>query len=285
MTFLKKYKATELVSFAYMALTAIYILAFFQKIENPLSLLAARVLITGIMLLLVFASIKNENKALKFIRYAFPVAMIVYWYPETYYMNECLFSNLDHRFVKADEWLFGCQPSIEFSRLLPFRWFSELMSFAYFSYYLIIIFIAVYFYVTDKKKADTLLFIVLCSFFIHYIIFIILPVAGPQFYFSESLKSVPDGYLFRHLLIFIQSLGEKPTGAFPSSHVSISLICIAIIYKNARKFFLYFLPLIILLILSTIYIKAHYLIDVIGGIISAPMSYFASKKVERYFNL
>jgi membrane-associated phospholipid phosphatase len=218
---------------------------------------------------------------LDFIRYAFPLALIIYWYPETFYMNECLFDNLDPAFAGIDQWLFGCQPALEFAKALPYRWLSELMSFGYFSYFLILTFIAVYLYVTDKKTGEKAVFVILCSFFIYYILFIILPVVGPQFYFPDN--QVPDGYVIRPLLQFIQSTGEKPTGAFPSSHVGMSLIYLIIIYKYARKYFIYFLPIVIILIFSTVYIKAHYVIDVIGGVVSAPIIYFCADFIRKKF--
>jgi membrane-associated phospholipid phosphatase len=269
------FKATELISFAYILLTAIYIIVFFSKIDNALELLLFRVLFGGVIILLAFLGNKMvANGVIRFVRYAFPLSLIVYWYPETYFMNECIFSNLDHIFVSIDQWLFGCQPSLEFSHVVPFRWFSELMNFGYCSYFLIIISIALYFYFKENiVKAYRVIFLILCSFFVYYILFIILPVVGPQFYFPETLVQVPDGYLFSSILEQLQSMGEKPTGAFPSSHVGISLICLIIVFKNARHLFWYYLPVVVILIFSTVYIKAHYVIDVIGGLVSAPLIY------------
>jgi membrane-associated phospholipid phosphatase len=280
----KYFYPVELISFAYILLTVIYIAVFSYKIDNAATLLLNRILITGLLLLIAFIDTNKESKFLNLVRYLFAPILIIYWYPETYYMNECIFSNLDHLFIQADEWLFGCQPALEFSKHFPYRWFSELMSFGYFSYYLMIVFIAFYFYVTNKPVERKALFIILCSFFMYYIIFIILPVVGPQFYYPEPANQVPKGYFFRELLMFIQSHGEKPTGAFPSSHVGVSLIFLIIICKYACRYFAYFLPLVTILILSTVYIKAHYVIDVIGGFISVPPIYWLSDKCWQWLD-
>ena len=276
---IKYFNPAELISFAYILITAVYIGCFSCKIDNAASLLLNRAIIAGLFVLIVFISIKKDNKLLNVIRHVFPLSLTIYWYPETYYLNECIFSNLDHLFIHADEWLFGCQPAFEFSKHMPYKWLSELMSFAYFSYFLMINFIGFYFYFAKNKNALKILFIVLCSFLIYYVLFIILPVVGPQFYFAEPQNQVPDGYWVRKLLVFIQTSGEKPTGAFPSSHVGVSLIMSILVYKHARRFFPYFFALVILLIFSTVYIKAHYLIDVIGGFVSAPIIYLIGKKL------
>jgi membrane-associated phospholipid phosphatase len=282
---IKRFLPTELLTLLYILLTGIYILIFKQGIYPGMAvnLLLFRLLFAGIICFLAYChrglDPHGGKSVLDFVRYAFPLALITYWYPETYYMNECLFDNLDSVFAGIDQWLFGCQPALEFSKALPYRWLSELMSFGYFSYFLILVFIAVYLYFANKKAGEKAVFVLLCSFFIYYILFIILPVVGPQFYFPDN--QVPDGYLFRPLLIAAQSTGEKPTGAFPSSHVGVSIIYLIIIYKYARKYFAYFVPIVIMLIISTVYIKAHYVIDVIGGAVSAPIIYFCANKLSK----
>jgi len=130
--------------------------------------------------------------------------------------------------------------------------------------------------------------VVLCAFYLYYIIYIILPVSGPQFYFLGNLNNVPAGHYFSDLIHFIQFCGEKPTGAFPSSHVGISMVVLLLTYKKARRIFWRILPLFVVLVFSTVYIKAHYLVDVIGGLISAVIFYYFSNwlydTLRRWFN-
>jgi len=157
------------------------------------------------------------------------------------------------------------------------------MAFGYFSFYLTIIFTIFYFYFRfDKKIYEKISFILLFSFFAFYLIFIFLPVEGPQFYFT--CNKVPNGFLFYKILAIAQHYGEKQTGAFPSSHIGISLIIIFIFYKYNRQIFYVLLPLFIILAFSTVYIKAHYVVDVIGGLVVAPVLYWLScvvfKKLE-----
>ena len=276
----KKLNPVELLTLAYIVLTAVYIIIFSRQIENASSLLGARVVVAALVVLFPY----SKRYAGSFIRYAFPLALTIYWYPETYYLNECLFGNLDHIFAGVEHRIFGCQPALEFCRALPFRWLSELMSFGYFSYFLIFIFICVYLYIKDRPGSERAAFIILCSFFLYYLMFIILPVAGPQFHFADN--AVPRGYVFRPLLVAIQSMGEKPTGAFPSSHVGMSLVFLMLIWKYCRRYLVYFVPLVAVLIFSTVYIKAHYVIDVIAGAVSAPIVYlcagFVMKKFPQY---
>jgi membrane-associated phospholipid phosphatase len=168
---------------------------------------------------------------------------------------------------------------MEFSKAFPQAFVSEIMYFSYFAYYFIFLGTFIYFYFVKPCMAEKVMFYCLCSFFVFYIIFIIIPVAGPQFYYSYPDNQVPDGYFFSRVMRSIQDMGEKPTGAFPSSHVGLTIIAMILLYENARKYFYIILPVTIILVASTIYIKAHYMIDVIAAFILTPLIFLLSKKI------
>ena len=274
----------EIVTFVYIIITAIYLAIFTDRLETPIVHFGIRIGVVFLMLLLIKMHNTGKNPIVGFIRCFLPFVLLSFWYPETYYFNNFLFSNLDHHFVKADLSLFGCQPSLEFSKQMPWTWFSELMYFGYFSYFFILFGTALWCYFFHKKLINKVIFLFVCSFYVYYIVFAILPVMGPQFYFPPPLNEVPDGYLFCKLMRFLQITGEKPTGAFPSSHVGVTFIVVVFVAQHCRVLLKYVLPLFVILVLSTVYIKAHYLIDVIGGFASVavfyPMVNFMYRKIE-----
>jgi membrane-associated phospholipid phosphatase len=271
--------AVEKISIVYVCFTALIAVTFGAKDSYAFAMIAYRALFVAAIFALKFWYQRRNTKTVWLVRNLFPLAFIAYWYPETYYMNEHIFGNLDMFFAHADQYLFGCQPSLEFSKCLPQIWINELMNFGYLSYYFIIaatVFIA---FVKSRKCMEYAVFVILCSFFIYYATFIILPVTGPQFYFASPENSIPCGGFFRSAMIFLQEMGEKPTGAFPSSHVGICLICMYFIFRYSRKIFYLLVPVAFILICSTVYIKAHYLIDIVGGFASAPIYFAISKKM------
>ncbi len=263
----------EKVTLAYILITAVYLAVFIGKLDNPLVHFVIRAGVTALIFLLAWLHTVRFNPVVECIRYFLPFALLTYWYPETYYYNNFFFPNLDHYFVAADQLLFGCQPSLEFSKCVPWAWFSELMYFGYFSYYFIFFGTTLWCYIRQKELAGKAVFMFVCSFYLFYIIFIILPVVGPQFYFTPPLDEVPDGYIFCKIMRFLQDTGEKPTGAFPSSHVGITFTVVIFVAQHCRALLKYVLPLFIILVLSTVYIKAHYLIDVIGGFAAVAITY------------
>jgi len=171
---------------------------------------------------------------------------------------------------------FGFQPSMEFSAKFPQLWFSELMNFSYFSYYLFTAGFAFAAYFLRKEDSVKILYIIINSFLFYYTIFIIFPSEGPQYFLLQSPEET-HGF-FASLVSLAQKIGEAPTGAFPSSHVGMMVIFSWISAKYFPRILALVLLVSILICFATVYIKAHYAIDVIAGIISAPIILFLANK-------
>ena len=98
-------------------------------------------------------------------------------------------------------------------------------------------------------------------------------------YFNTHTDCLPTpGYedgIFYQLVEDAKAAGERPTAAFPSSHVSLSTVCMMLAWhtKN-RKLFYILLPFYVFLCLATVYIQAHYLVDAIAGLLTAIVVYF-----------
>ena len=165
----------------------------------------------------------------------------------------------------------------------------------YAAYYPMIAATAVYYFGWYYKEFNRATFIILSSFFLYYIVFLFVPVAGPTFYykaigmqnvaagifpnihdyFNHNQTCLPSpGYtdgIFYHLVESAKAAGERPTAAFPSSHVGVSTICMLAILA----------PFYLLLCCATVYIQAHYLIDAIAGFITAVILFAILLRISR----
>jgi membrane-associated phospholipid phosphatase len=270
----KRYFSAEWLTIVYSFSTILYMMAFYSKVRHPVLFFGIRIaVILGITLLAIISD-NQQNKYLHTIRQFLPYLLLGYWYSETFFFSDMMMSNKDAIFCGIDQFLFGCQPSIMFSRILPQAWFSELMYFGYFTHYVFLLGIPLWFWFRNPQYFDKVVFVMVCSLFIYYSVYDMLPVEGPQFYFKNSDALVPKGYLFCDIVLLIQRMGEYPTGAFPSSHVGLTVVMLQLVYRYDRRLFWSVLPLAIILICSTVYIKAHYLVDVLGGIVTAFLLYY-----------
>ncbi len=283
---LKKFYPIEIITILWIMLTGLYILIFKSSVRHisPESLLLARLTVMIVLIATILLDKFSNGVFWKYFRQIAPLVLIIYWYSETYYYNQLFLTCIDPWLISADQWLFGCQPSTLFSQWMPQPWFNELMNFSYMSYYIAIFSIILYFLTTEPEKAFNFAFVVLNSFFVYYLFFIFLPSEGPQFFVCSQHNILPVEGIMRKFLLMIQFLGEKPTGAFPSSHVGVMTIYMIFLWKHCRPFYRILFVFSILLALSTVYIKAHYGIDMIFGFITAYPIYLFSEFLWKKMN-
>ena len=171
--------------------------------------------------------------------------------------------------------------------------------------YLIVLVLLFYFF-ARYEEFHRAAFIVLASFFLYYVIFIFVPVVGPTFYFNavgvdqiakgvfpdlglyfnnhqECLPSPGDvNGVFYQLVESAKEAGERPTAAFPSSHVGCSTVLMLLALHTKKRWLVWLLlPLYVLLCFATVYIQAHYAIDAIAGFITAVVFYLVLMYVSK----
>lgn len=264
-------KKIDFLFFGYVFITTIFLFISWNQTPNSLALLNTRAIIVMSIIGIIYLNSKLKNSIIELIRNIYPIIISGYFYSETVFYNKFIWENLDQKLINIDQSLFGFQPSLVFSEYFSNRLFSELMYFGYFSFYLLIIGFVIIAYYKLTEESESLIFKLAASMLLFYLFFGIVPAAGPQFYFPSPEKDLPIAFIFDKVMHFIQANAEQPTAAFPSSHVGISIIILLLIRKRAQLFFKIAVPFVIILILSTVYIKAHYAIDVIGGILIAPI--------------
>ncbi len=295
----------EWVTLAYMAITAITMLFTYTKLVNPDSMVWGRVRILVITVALWAVYRMIPCRITKMMRIITQLALLAWWYPDTYEINR-VFPNLDHIFAQWEQDIFGCQPALYFAKALPWAVVSELMDMGYFLYYFMIIGVVLFYFCRRYREAERASFVVLAAFFIYYIIFIYVPVVGPTFYyhavgvqdiargvfpamgdyFSTHTDCLPSpGYtdgIFYQLVEDAKAAGERPTAAFPSSHVGMSTVCMLLAWHTGNRKLVYvMLPFYIFLCMATVYIQAHYVIDAIAGLTSAVVFYLVLMAVSK----
>ena len=231
----------ELVGIIYAVITTV--MMFINHYENYESMMALRVFYIEATLAAWVFYFMRPNRFLLLLRVIVQMASLSWWYPDTYEVNR-IFPNLDHLFAACEQAVFSCQPSLLFSQYVPWGWFSELMCLGYVSYFPLMTLLLLYYFFRRYDELPMAAFIMLASFFAFYLIFIFLPVTGPQFYYlavgtdniaQGIFPNVGDWFLthtermaapgwsdgfFYHLLDLTHDAGERPTAAFPSRSTS-----------------------------------------------------------------
>lgn len=296
----------EWVILGYLALTLLIMFFTYTKVVNPESMLWGRIRIVAMTIAMWAVYRMLPCRFTHLCRIIAQMALLSWWYPDTYEFNR-MFPNLDHLFAGYEQQLFNCQPALLFSKNFTNPVLSELMHLGYASYYPLIALVTLFYFFYCYKEFSRTAFIILTAFFVYYVIFIALPVTGPQYYYlaagmdniangvfpnmhdffathSESLP-IPgyrDGFFYQ-CVVAAHDAGERPTAAFPSSHVGICTILLFLAWRaKNKKLFYGILPFFVLMCFATVYIQAHYAVDVIGGWVSAVIIYMVLCYVWRF---
>ena len=298
--------AVEKINICYNLFTTLLIIIFYNRLCNPQGMLMGRFLILAGTFALIFAYTKYPSRFMVLVRMVSQMCLLNYWYPDTFEFNR-IFPNLDHLLASLEFNVFGCQPALLFEQALSGDIWREAFNMGYWLYYPMITVVTLYYFFKYPAKVGRCSFIIMAVFFMHYLIYIFLPVAGPQFYFpvigeaaasSGVYESIGDyfnlhpqvsiaqegrGVFFTELVNIAQRAGERPTAAFPSSHIGVAVVVMILAFKAGKRLFLVFLPFFVLLCCATVYIKAHYLVDAIAGFISGLLAYLLAERLYDIF--
>ena len=296
----------EWVMMAYLLATSVMMMVTFTSLPHPGQMCWTRVQALVVTLALWGVYRLMPCRMTTLFRVMGQLILLGIWYPDTYELNR-VFPNLDHLFAGYEQTVFGCQPALVFSEVCPWPVFSELLTLGYVSYYFLFAGIAFFYFLWRYEQFERATFIILASFFIFYVIFIFLPVAGPQFYYKAAgveniaagifpdlkdyfgklpfdvlnpqyalpIPGYTDGF-FYHILEFTHNAGERPTAAFPSSHVGVTTVVAWLAWESRNRLLFWVVAILgILMFFATFYIQAHYAIDAIAGVFAGTLMYFA----------
>ena len=297
--------AVEWIALGYLVLTLLMMAALWDQLVNPEEMIKGRIRFVLVTLAVWGVYRLFPCRLTMFLRILVQMLFLSWWYPDTYELNRVL-PNLDHVFAGWEQAVFGCQPALLFAQKVPWGWFSELMCLGYVSYFPLMTLLLVYYFIWRYQEFQKAAFVVLGSFFAYYVVFILLPVTGPQFYYlaagtekiaaglfpnlgdwflthSERMAAPgwSDGF-FYHLLDLAHDAGERPTAAFPSSHVGVTTVVMLLALRTRCRWLVFtMLPFYVLMCFSTVYILAHYAIDAIAGLITGAACYLAAMKLSK----
>jgi membrane-associated phospholipid phosphatase len=218
------------------------------------------------------------------LRHWIPIALLAVAYTELRYLNHMFSSTFhDESIVALEQSVFGAQWSVVLRGWLPYRPLSEYLHFAYFSYYFLFPILGIALFLKGKleeyRYAAT---VVLTTFFLCYLIFIVFPVAGPWNHFPRpTLDEV--GHFAPSLVHSVLIAGESVGTAFPSSHVAAALTVWLSAARVDRGTFRLQAFLVPALIIGTMYGGFHYAVDVVVGIGVALAVTAMGPAIHRFF--
>lgn len=190
----------------------------------------------------------------------------------------------DGFFASLDVRLFGQLPAAWVGALGRPAWFSDILSVAYFSYYLVPPAVVVALYVRgNREQLDRFVFGMQTTLLLCYAGYFVFPTAGPRIPLAEAEVRLGGGPLSRGLRLFLNTFELNGFDAFPSGHTAISIVLLVYGWSMFPR---WRIPLALTsggIIFSTVYLSHHYVIDLLAGAVVALMTVISAPFVSRLF--
>jgi len=257
-------------------------LIFHGQIPLWRSLLLRYTILLGILFVLKLSSDREEmGKTGEFFLHFSPILFVILFYESLGDLIQHLQPDIDPLLIRIDFFIFGVHPTIWMEQWIT-PWLTDIMSLAYISYYFLPVVFIVTLYLRNRLlEFDEAIFILVFGYYASFIGYIFFPAIGPR-YTLTSLYSVPleGSFLTDFVRDVLNALEHNKRDCMPSGHTQIVLIVLYLAHRYERVLFYLFFPIICGLILSTVYLRYHYVIDLfvgfafaLGCIIAAPRLY------------
>ncbi len=283
----QRYLITDIYFIIYLLAVSILLTAF-RKAVTGWYINAGMYLATSGILIVTLPYWENNpggNRFFYLLRTAYPMFLIVVTFKQIEQNMYIVFPEyIDPWLENIDKWLFGgVLPSDRFAELIPWRWFSELMALFYMSYYAQVFGLIMLSFFKRRHYRHVIANITF-AFYLCYLIYTIIPALGPSYAYGTLHNDLFDGYVVASFLQNVVFMGDSNGAAFPSSHCLISVLCTIMAIRYFPKLGKWYIFFNIGLILSTVYIKQHYVIDSILGVLLAPVFYLLAEKLYHSWN-
>jgi len=172
--------------------------------------------------------------------------------------------------IQLDLSLLGVHPTVWLERFIH-PVFTEVLTWAYTSYYFLPIILAVALYRRGKERDfDRVVFGLVLCFYLSYLGYFLVPAIGPRFTLGALQQVELKGLLLAEpIMDTLNRLERFKQDAFPSGHTAVVLLVLYYARQFVRGLFWPFLPVVVALILSTVYLRYHYVVDVLAGMFLA----------------
>jgi membrane-associated phospholipid phosphatase len=229
---------------------------------------------------------ENLDPTRQLLSFVQPLVKIVHdWFPFLL-LSACyysLYGNLvlrldphtaDATLAKMDAFLIGSQPSLLLQPYIT-PGTTDFFSLIYFSYVLSLPLVALGFYLARNESAFRRVMMgYLTLSLMGFTTYLIVPATGPEAQFADQYTRDLMGRTFSHSVSYIISMGRVGNDCFPSLHVGIPFLLSLYLRDYYKKLFLPCLVYVALIAAATIYLRYHYLVDVLAAFIYAPVAYW-----------
>lgn len=188
--------------------------------------------------------------------------------------------------LAIDMWIFGTEPVLWAERFYT-RDRTEVFQLLYMSFVLVAPAVPLVL-LFQKRFAEfrRASFSIILCFYLGYVVYLFLPSAPPRLALDALFRKNLGGDPLFATIAAERTLLLLPTdsrAAFPSLHAAVSLLSLGLAWRYARKMLIVLVPLVAGLWMSTIYLRHHFVVDLVAGFLLAPLAYTLAPRVDAWW--
>ena len=253
---------------AYFAFAVVALVGWWSKVADAPEFLMFHLMGTG---LLVF-EIRRPNWSSFWFRHWYPVLYVAACYKEMAYLipairttdADAFLSNLDFR-------LWGVHPTVWLERIQS-AGLTEFLQIIY-TLFVPVVLVPAFLFWRKRNYAgfQYFAFLIALGYLVSYVGYLIVPARGPRFLLVQ-LQHVPlrGLWLFDAMQSTLDHLESAHYDCFPSGHTELTILAWWSTRHFGRPtlFWLYF-AYTLCIIFATVYLRYHYSVDVLAGVVAA----------------
>ena len=220
----------------------------------------------------------------RIVRDWYPVFITPLFYKQlTFLIHSVHPEDMDQVLILLDRRLFSVDPTVWMERVTA-PWLTEYFQIVYSTFYFLPLLVGIPIYRTRSRlQFQVAVFAVLVGFYSSYLGYILIPALGPRFTL-HSLQSFPLRGIFAFETIHrtLDQIEQVTRDAFPSGHTEVTLILLYLTWRYYRPLLIPMAVISLSLIVSTVYLRYHYAVDVLAGSFLALACIVAARWLESY---
>jgi len=297
--FLSALSPADIVTLSFLLFLTIMNLVFHSRVPQWFALVAVNASVAALITAMAQGADRKKTPLLIGLHrwYLYPVVLLIF--KELYFMIRPIHPvDYDELLIAIDRWIFGVDPTVWLAQFTH-PVLTEILQIAYWSYYLLFIILGVEIYRRHTLKSfDKAGFLIVYGFYLSYLGYFLLPAIGPRFTlhdFSAIDQELPGLLLAVPLRDFVNFAESIPSGVpnpvesvqrdvFPSGHTQLSLIVVYLAYHFRLRSRWVLTVFGGLLVFGTVYLRYHYVVDIIAGAVFFVFTIWSGKHLEKWWN-
>jgi membrane-associated phospholipid phosphatase len=277
--------AFEWVALSYLGFSGLLMILFAKNLPRAGRLLEIHASVVTAILTLATAARRSLSaswgrgalgRTVRVMRDWYPQAVFLFCFEELGALAHLIRSGwCDPWMMAFDRWVTGVNPTVWLQRFVS-PMLTDFMQMAYLTYFFFLTILGFVLYVwgadssgynsPDRKAFWAVMTSSMAAYVLGYTISLFVPVESPHLFLASMQLTPLRGGPFTWLSDLIEHYGRVHGGAFPSEHVVGSFVALLGAWKYRRGLFWIFLPFFLCMCVSTIYVRNHYIADVLAGI-------------------